>query len=57
MEICEVVKLASLNPSKELGIEGETGSLQLGKYADIAILDENFNVLQTIVEGKTVFKI
>lgn len=57
MEICEVVKLASLNPSKELGIEGETGSLELGKYADIAILDENFNVLQTIVEGKTVFKI
>jgi N-acetylglucosamine-6-phosphate deacetylase len=57
MELCEVVKLASLNPAKELGIQEEAGSLELGKYADIVILDENFNVLQTLVEGKTVFKI
>lgn len=55
MEICEAVKLASLNPSKELGREKEIGSLELGKYADIVILDKSFNVLQTFVTGKTVF--
>ena len=55
--ICETLKLASLNPSKELGIEKEKGSLEVGKYADIVILDEAFNVQQTIVEGKTVFRI
>ena len=55
--ICEAVKLASLNPSKELGIEKQRGSLEVGKYSDIAILDEALNVQQTIVEGKTVFRI
>jgi len=55
--ICEAIKLASLNPSKELGIEKQKGSLEVGKYSDIVILDEAFNVQQTIVEGKTVFRI
>lgn len=55
--ICEAVKLASLNPSNELGIEKQRGSLEVGKYSDIAILDEALNVQQTIVEGKTVFRI
>ena len=55
--ICEAIKLASLNPAKELGIEKQKGSLEIGKHADIVILDEEFNVKQTIVEGKTVFKI
>jgi N-acetylglucosamine-6-phosphate deacetylase len=55
--ICEAVKLASLNPSKELGIEKQRGSLKVGKYSDIVILDKDLNVQQTIVEGKTVFKI
>ncbi|EPR10347.1 N-acetylglucosamine-6-phosphate deacetylase [Ruminiclostridium papyrosolvens] len=53
--ICQVVKLASLNPAKELGIEKDRGSLEVGKYSDIVILDEEFNILKTIVEGKTVY--
>ncbi len=55
--MCEAIKLASLNPSKELGIEKHKGSLEVGKDSDIVILDEAFNVQQTIVEGKTVFRI
>jgi N-acetylglucosamine-6-phosphate deacetylase len=56
-EICETIKLASLNPAKELGIEKQRGSLEIGKFSDIVILDKDFNVKQTIVEGKTVFRI
>lgn len=55
--ICEAVKMVSLNPSKELGIEKQRGSLKIGKYSDIVILDKKFDVKQTIVEGKTVYKI
>lgn len=55
--ICEAIKLVSLNPSKELGIDKERGSIEVGKYSDIVILDEDLNVKQTIVEGKTVYRI
>ncbi len=55
--ICEAVKTSSLNPAKELGINKQKGSLTVGKYSDMVILDEAFNVQRTIVEGKTVFKI
>ncbi len=53
--ICQAIKLASLNPAKELGIEKDRGSLKVGKYSDIVILDEEFNIYKTIVEGKTVY--
>ena len=53
--ICQTIKLASLNPAKELGIEKDRGSLEVGKYSDIVILDEKFNIHKTIVEGKTVY--
>lgn len=35
----ELFRLATLGNAKRLKIDSETGSLDLGKYADIAILD------------------
>lgn len=57
IDICEAISLVSINPARELGIDELKGSLDVGKYADIIILDSNFNIQQTIVEGNTVFKI
>jgi N-acetylglucosamine-6-phosphate deacetylase len=51
----EVSKMASLNPAKTLGIDNETGSITVGKYADIVILDKQLNIVHTIINGK-VFK-
>ncbi len=56
-EIYQAVKLASLNPAKELNIEKDRGSLEAGKYSDIAIFDKELRIQQTIVEGKTVYRI
>ena len=33
------------------GVQGKKGSLEVGKDADIVILDEEFNVLKTIKKG------
>ncbi|MEK6264674.1 MAG: N-acetylglucosamine-6-phosphate deacetylase [Clostridium sp.] len=56
IDICEAINLVSINPARELGLDKVKGSLEVGKYADIVILDSNFNVHQTIVVGNTDFK-
>ncbi len=55
LELFEVVAMASYNPAKDIGMEQNKGSLEVGKDADIIIFDEEFYVTHTIVEGKTVF--
>ena len=52
----ECVNCASLNPATTLGIEGQKGSLEVGKDADIVILDEEFNVKKTIIGGKVKYE-
>ena len=47
----ECVNCASLNPATVLGLEGEKGSLEIGKDADIVICDNEFNVKMTIIGG------
>lgn len=52
LPLYECVNCASLNPATTLGIEDRKGSLEVGKDADILILDENFKVMKTIIGGK-----
>ncbi|MBE7014144.1 MAG: N-acetylglucosamine-6-phosphate deacetylase [Ruminococcaceae bacterium] len=47
----ECVNGASLNPATTLGIDDKKGSLDVGKDADIVVLDNEFNVLKTIIKG------
>ncbi|MFD3158053.1 N-acetylglucosamine-6-phosphate deacetylase [Haloimpatiens sp. FM7330] len=56
LKIYEAVNMASLNPAKSIGIDKERGSIEKGKYADITLFDNDFNVKNTIVEGRNVFK-
>ncbi|WP_125153506.1 N-acetylglucosamine-6-phosphate deacetylase [Clostridium rectalis] len=51
----EAVSMASLNPAKALKIDDKKGSIDIGKDADLIIFDKDFNVLNTIVQGKTVY--
>lgn len=52
----KVVKMASLNPVKLLGIDKSKGSLSDGKDADFIVLDDNLVVQATFIKGKNVFK-
>jgi N-acetylglucosamine-6-phosphate deacetylase len=51
-----VVKMASLIPSRILGMQDSLGSLEVGKVADLAILDRDFEATATIVDGDVVFR-
>lgn len=52
----ECVNCASLNPATVLGLEGQKGSLEIGKDADIVICDNEFNVKRTIIGGDTKYE-
>ncbi|MGN0184640.1 MAG: N-acetylglucosamine-6-phosphate deacetylase [Aristaeellaceae bacterium] len=55
LPVWEAVNAASLNPAKRIGVDDRKGSLETGKDADIAIVNENFDVLRTIVGGRSVY--
>ncbi|MBR4295972.1 MAG: N-acetylglucosamine-6-phosphate deacetylase [Clostridia bacterium] len=50
--LCECVNCASLNPAQTIGVADRKGSIEIGKDADIVILDNEFNVLKTIKKGE-----
>lgn len=52
----DVSKMASLNPAKTLGIDDETGSIAVGKLADLVVLDKDLNVCETFINGKSEYK-
>ena len=47
----ECVNCATLNPANAIGVADKKGSIELGKDADIVILDNEFNVKKTIIGG------
>jgi len=52
----EALRWATLNPAKVLGIDHETGSIAIGKRADIAVIDDSFDVQYTFLPGEMVFR-
>ena len=52
----KAIDFATKNPARMLGIDHETGSIAVGKKADFAVLDENYEVILTVREGEIVYK-
>lgn len=48
----DVIKMSSYIPAKLSKIEDEKGSIEEGKDADLVVLDKDYNVKMTYVEGK-----
>jgi len=55
IEYFEAFKMASLNPARLLGIDGEIGSIKKGKRANIAVVDDEINVKKVLIDGERVF--
>ncbi len=52
--IAEASRMASLNPARQLGIDGDYGSLELGKRADLLLLDSRLQLQHVLVGGRMV---
>jgi N-acetylglucosamine-6-phosphate deacetylase len=52
----DAVDFATINPAKNLGVYDKMGSIKVGKKANFAVLDGEFNVCLTIRDGELVYK-
>lgn len=59
LSLPEAFKLATLNPAKALKIEKETGSIQIGKKADLLMIQEDPqpSIKWAMVDGREVYHI
>ena len=53
--LAECIKMASYNPARDLGREEETGSIQVGKKADLVLINDQLEVQRVFVLGKELF--
>jgi N-acetylglucosamine-6-phosphate deacetylase len=53
--LSELWPVSSLNAARAIGISDEKGSLEVGKHADLVLLDDDFRVYMTVVEGEVVY--
>jgi len=56
ISLTDAVDFASINPAKNLGVERHKGSIKVGKCADFAVIDKDFNIVCTIRDGKIIYK-
>jgi len=52
----KAVDFATINPAKNLGVDGEMGSIKVGKNADFTVINAAYDVLLTVRDGKIVYQ-
>ncbi len=52
--LSHAVRFATLNPAKLLGISDKYGSVEVGKVADLILVDDKFNVKSVYLQGQRV---
>lgn len=52
----QAVDYATINPAKALKIDGEAGSIKVGKRADFTVLNDKYDVILTVRGGKVVYQ-
>jgi len=54
--LADAVNMASLNPARALGMDNNMCSIEEGKQADLIAIDNDFNVVFTMIAGKIIFQ-
>jgi N-acetylglucosamine-6-phosphate deacetylase len=49
--LVQAIRMASLTPAERIGIAADIGSLEVGKYADVQILNRELHTQRVFIEG------
>lgn len=55
VKFTDAVDFATVNPAKNLNVFDKMGSIEVGKQANFTVMDEEFNIVLTIRNGKVIF--
>ena len=50
----DAVTAAAVNPTRALGVDADYGTLDVGKYANFCLLNEDFSLRQVFFRGRAV---
>ena len=50
----DAICAATMNPARSIGISNDHGSIAVGKYADIVIIDNELNIVHVINKGEII---
>ncbi len=56
VSLTDAIDFATKNPAKNLSVYDKMGSIEVGKDANFAVLDEKFEVILTVREGNVIYK-
>jgi N-acetylglucosamine-6-phosphate deacetylase len=51
VSFADIIKMASVNPAKQIGVFDRKGSIRVGKDADVLLVDDEMNIHHTICRG------
>lgn len=54
LNMVDAVRIASLSPAKAIKVDDRKGSIEVGKDADLILIDDEINIFKTLVRGKLV---
>lgn len=54
--LANVWQTSSLNAARAIGVSAQKGSLEVGKDADLVLVDSDINVQMTVAEGRVVYQ-
>lgn len=52
----EAVACASLHPAQAIGVDARKGSIEVGKDADLILIDEDLHIYRTMTRGVTIYE-
>jgi len=55
LSLSDSIRMASLTPATIIGVQNRKGSLEVGKDADVIVIDADVNVKTTVTRGKVVY--
>ena len=52
--LVDIARMASYNPACTLGVEDKVGSIEVGKCADLVVLDSDMSIISVYIDGNKV---